>query len=185
MLKKVQATHSRSKSKALTVRETVLFAMLGALMFASDIAMEALPNIHVVGVFIVAITVAYRWKALYPLYIYVFLNGLYAGFSMWWVPYLYVWTVLWGAVMLLPKRMPKRIAPVVYMTAAGLHGLLFGVIYSPCQALLMGFSLEQTVAWIGAGFYFDLVHGISNFCLGILIVPLINTLRLADKVEGK
>ena len=185
MLKKVQATRSRSKSKALTVRETVLFAMLGALMFASDIAMEALPNIHVVGVFIVAITVAYRWKALYPLYIYVFLNGLYAGFSMWWVPYLYVWTVLWGVVMLLPKSLPKRLSPVVYMTAAGLHGLLFGVIYAPCQALLMGFDLRQTLLWISAGFYFDLIHGISNFCLGILIVPIINTLRLADNAAGK
>jgi len=159
--------------------------MLGALMFASDIAMEALPNIHVVGVFIVAITVAYRWKALYPLYIYVFLNGLYAGFSMWWVPYLYVWTVLWGVVMLLPKSLPKRLSPVVYMTAAGLHGLLFGVIYAPCQALLMGFDLRQTLLWISAGFYFDLIHGISNFCLGILIVPIINTLRLADNAAGK
>jgi len=154
-------------------------------MFASDIAMEALPNIHVVGVFIVAITVAYRWKALYPLYIYVFLNGLYAGFSMWWVPYLYVWTVLWGVVMLLPKSLPKRLSPVVYMTAAGLHGLLFGVIYAPCQALLMGFDLRQTLLWISAGFYFDLIHGISNFCLGILIVPIINTLRLADNAAGK
>ena len=185
MLKQEQNTRSRSKSKALTVRETVIFAMLGALMFASDIAMEVLPNIHVVGVFIVCTTVVYRWKALYPLYIYVFLTGLYAGFSMWWVPYLYVWTVLWVGVMLLPRRMPKWLAPIVYMTVVGLHGLLFGVIYAPCQALLMGFSFEQTLAWIGAGFYFDMIHGISNFCLGVLIVPMTHTLRLADNVAGE
>jgi len=181
----VQSTHSRSKSKGLTVREIAIFAMLGALMFASDIAMEAFPNIHFVGVFIVAATVVYRWKALYPLYIYVFLNGLYAGFSMWWVPYLYVWTVLWAAVMLLPKRMPGWLSPIVYMAAAGLHGFLFGVIYAPCQALLMGFSFEQTLVWIGAGIYFDIIHGISNLCLGILIVPIIHTLRLAGKVSAK
>lgn len=183
MLKQGQNTHSRSKSKTLTIREIVIFAMLGALMFASDIAMEALPNVHIVGIFIVSATVVYRWKALYPLYVYVFLNGLYAGFSMWWVPYLYVWTVLWGVAMLLPKKMPKWLSPVVYMVTAGLHGLLFGVIYSPAQALLMGFSFEQTIAWIGAGFYFDLIHGISNFCLGILIVPIIHTLRLAGKLS--
>lgn len=180
----VQNTPSRSKSKALTVREIVIFAMLGALMFASDIAMEALPNIHLVGVFIVATTVVYRWKALYPLYIYVFLNGLYAGFSMWWVPYLYVWTVLWGVVMLLPKDMPRWLAPIVYMAAAGLHGFLFGTIYAPMQALLLGFSFEQTLAWIGAGIYFDMIHGISNLCLGILIVPIIHTLRLAGRVSS-
>lgn len=33
-----------------------------------------------------------------------------------WVLYLYIWTVLWGVVMLLPKKMPKRIQPIVYMT---------------------------------------------------------------------
>ncbi len=180
-----QNTASRSKSKALTIREIVIFAMLGALMFASDIAMEALPNIHLVGVFIVATTVVYRWKALYPLYVYVVLTGLYAGFSMWWVPYLYVWTVLWGIVMLLPRKMPKWLAPIVYMTVAGVFGLLFGTIYAPMQALLMGFDFKQTMAWIGAGLYFDLIHGIGNFCLGILIVPIIHTLRLAGRVARK
>ena len=29
------------------------------------------------------------------------------GFGVWWVPYLYVWTVLWGMTMLLPKKMPN------------------------------------------------------------------------------
>jgi len=185
MLKQVQNTHSRSKSKGLSVREIVIFAMLGALMFASDIAMEALPNIHLVGTFIVATTVVYRAKALYPLYVYVFLNGIYGGFSMWWIPYIYVWTVLWGAVMLLPRRMPKWLAPIVYMIVSGLHGLLFGVIYAPAQALLMGFSAEQTVAWIGAGFYFDIIHAVGNFCLGILIIPLIKVLRLGEKAKNK
>ena len=154
-------------------------------MFVSDIAMEALPNIHLLGVFIVATTVVYRWKALWPLYIYVFLNGLYAGFSMWWVPYLYVWTVLWGIVMLLPIRMPRWLAPVVYCIVCGLHGLAFGTIYAPAQALLMGFSFEQTLAWIGAGFYFDIIHAIGNLCLGVLIVPIIHTLRLAGKVSKR
>ena len=158
-----------------------LYAMFAALMFASKMLMELLPNVHLLGMFTLLLTVVFRRRALIPIYLYVAINGVYAGFATWWIPYLYVWTVLWGAVMLLPKRMPKRIAPVVYMTAAGLHGLLFGVIYSPCQALLMGFSLEQTIAWIGAGFYFDLIHGISNFICGILIIPIIKVLKMTNK----
>jgi energy-coupling factor transport system substrate-specific component len=69
-----------------TVREIAVFGVLGALMFALNLAMEALPNIHLVGVFIIAATAVYRQKALYPLYVYVLLNGLYAGFSLWWIP---------------------------------------------------------------------------------------------------
>ena len=50
----------------LTVRETAVFAMLGALMYASKMIMEVIPNVHLLGMFIVAFTVVYRKKALYP-----------------------------------------------------------------------------------------------------------------------
>ena len=70
--------------------------------------MSALPNIHLLGMLIMVLTLTFRWRALIPIYIYVFLDGLYFGFNVWWVPYLYVWTVLWGMVMLLPKQMSKK-----------------------------------------------------------------------------
>ena len=165
----------------LKIKEIVLFGMLGGLIFALKLAMEPFPNIHLVGVLIVAITVVYRAKALYPLYLFIFIFGLYYGFSVWWLPYLYIWTVLWGAVMLLPKNMPPKIAPVVYIAVCGLHGFLYGVLYAPAQALLMGFNFEQTLAWIAAGFPFDITHGISNILCGVLIMPIIKVLRLADR----
>ena len=165
----------------LSAREIALFGVLGALMFASDIAMEALPNIHLIGVFIISSTVVFRQKALYPLYVYVLLNGLYAGFSLWWIPYLYVWTVLWGAIMLLPKAMPKWLAPIVYAVVCGLHGLLFGVLYAPAQALLFGMNGEQTLAWIAAGLPFDVIHAVGNVIAGLLICPIILILRKAKE----
>ena len=80
----------------LTTREITVFAMLGAVMYASKLLMELIPNVHLLGVLVVAFTVVYRKKALYPIYIYVLLNGIFCGFAAWWVPYLYVWTVLCG-----------------------------------------------------------------------------------------
>ncbi len=155
--------------------------MLGALMYISKWLMEFLPNIHLIGVIIVAITVVYRKKALYPIYVFVFIAGLLGGFSTWWVPYLYVWTVLWGMTMLLPKNMPKKIAPIVYMAVCSLHGFIYGILYAPAQALMFNLDFNGTVAWVVAGFPFDITHGISNFLCGVLIVPLISTLRLAEK----
>lgn len=155
--------------------------MLGALMYMSKWLMEFLPNIHLIGVIIVAITVVYRKKALYPIYIFVLVTGLLGGFSAWWVPYLYIWTVLWGFTMLLPKKLPKKAEPIIYMTVCSLHGFLYGVLYAPAQALMFGLDFKGTIAWIAAGFPFDITHGISNFLCGILIVPLIHAIRLADK----
>ena len=86
--------------------------MFGAMMFALKIAMSALPNIHPLGLIIMLLTVVYRTKALIPIYIYVFLEGIFY-FGVWWFPYLYIWTVLWGITMLLPKNMKPAVAAVV------------------------------------------------------------------------
>lgn len=164
-----------------TTREITIFAMLGAVMYASKLLMEVAPNIHLLGVFTIAFTVVYRKKALYPIYIYVILNGIFSGFAAWWVPYLYVWTVLWGVVMLLPEPLPKKLRPFVYMTVCAAHGFLFGTLYAPAQAVLFGMSFQGMVSWIIAGLPFDLIHGVSNFFCGILIVPVISALRLAER----
>lgn len=166
----------------LNVREIAVFGMLGAMMFASKKLMEFLPNIHLLGVFIIAFTVVYRLKALYPIYTYVILDGIFAGFNIWWVPYLYIWTLLWGAVMLLPKKLPKKAKPFVYIGLCGLHGFLYGVLYAPAQAIFFKLSFQATLTWIAAGLPFDIVHGISNLVCGLLICPLIALLRKADKI---
>ena len=163
----------------LKIREITVLAMLGSIMCASDYLMDLLPNVHLIGVFTVAITVVFRFKALWAIYTYVFLLGLTSGFSLWWIPYLYVWAVLWGVVMLLPKNMPKKIASIVYMIICALHGYLFGTLYAPAQAIMFGYNFNQTVAWVIAGIPADLIHGTSNLICGILIFPLIKALKKA------
>lgn len=169
----------------LSTREIVVFVMLGSVMYASKILMEFAPNIHLLGTFIVAFTVVYRKKALYPIYIYVLLTGMFYGFATWWIPYLYLWTVLWGVVMLLPAKISPKIQPLVYMIICAAHGFLYGTLYAPAQALLYGLSFKGMIAWIIAGFPFDCIHGVSNFFCGILIVPIIKTLRFAERSIGK
>lgn len=169
----------------LNVKEIAVFGMLGALIFALKKVMEFAPNVHLVAVFIIAMTVVYRKKALYPLYIYVFLDGLFGGFSTWWVPYLYIWTVLWGVTMLLPKNMNPKIAPVIYMIVCALHGFLFGTLFAPMQALFFNLDFDGTIAWIVAGLPYDAIHGVSNFICGILIVPIIKVLTEVNKYAIK
>ena len=165
----------------LKTRELAVFAMLGAIMYVSKILMEWLPNVHLLGMLTMTYTIVYRRKALYPIYVYVFLNGALGGFNTWWIPYLYIWTILWGITMLLPKNMPKKIAPIVYMIVCALHGFGFGVLYAPVQALLYGLNFEQTLAWIGYGFYFDMIHGVGNFFFGMLIVPIVSLLKILER----
>ena len=154
-----------------------VFAMLGALMFVSKLIMEWAPNVHFLGMLTMTYTVVYRWKALIPIYIYAFLQGAYAGFNTWWVPYLYLWTVLWALTMLLPKKMPPWLCMTVYPVLCALHGFAFGLLYTPGQMVIYGYTLEMGIAYWKAGLPFDMIHGISNLCTGLLIYPMIRILN--------
>ncbi len=175
---------STRSDKKISVRELCVFAMLGALMFASKLIMEVLPNIHILGMLIMVYTITFRWKALIPMYVWIMLNGLFAGFATWWIPYLYIWAILWGVTMLLPKKMPKSVAAVVYPLVCSLHGIFFGVLYAPAQALLFGLDFEGMLAWIAAGFIFDITHAIGNFAVGLLILPMSKLLVRLKKASG-
>ena len=73
----------QSKNKKITLFELALFAMYGALMFISKILLEFLPNVHLIGMFIVLFTLIYRAKALIPIYVFVFLTGCSCADRSW------------------------------------------------------------------------------------------------------
>ena len=161
----------------LSVLEIVLFSMLGTLMFVLQLVMELLPNIHFGAMLIITYTGVFRKKALFPIYVYVFLVGIRWGFSLSWLPYLYLWTLLWLAVMLLPPRLSPKLGMIVYPTVGFLHGALYGVLYAPAQALLFGLNFRQTLLWIAGGFWFDVLHSLGNLAACTLVVPLAAILK--------
>ena len=148
-------------------------------MFCSKALMEFLPNIHLIGMFTMLFAIVFRFKALIPIYIFVFVDGIYLflkgysfGFLSWWIPYLYVWTILWAVTMLLPRKIPNKLAMIIYPIICALHGLSFGTLCAPTHALIFGLDYEQTIAWIVIGLPWDAVHAAGNFVAGLLIVPL-------------
>ena len=164
----------------INVREMVLFAFFGALMFTSKQILEFLPNVHMLGMFTMLFAVVYRKKGIIPVIVFILLEGAYTGFGTWWVPYWYLWPLLWAITLLLPRKMPPQIAVPVYMVVCALHGLCYGTLYAPFQAIAFGLSFKGTLAWIAAGFPWDCVHAAGNFCMGALIYPLS---RLLIKLE--
>ena len=170
-----------SRKPFLTVRETVLFALLGTLMFVSKVIMEGLPNIHPLALLILACTAVYRSKALIPVYVFVLLQGIVYGFGLMWVPYLYIWTILWALGMLVPRRWSVRARVVGYIVVAVLHGLSFGTLYAPFWALAFHTGAEGIVAYIVSGFPWDLTQAAGNAVFATLVVPLSNLLIRFNK----
>ncbi len=175
------SSSARSK-RARRTRDAAIFGMFGALMFATKYLMEILPNIHLLGMFIGILTVVYRARALFPIYLYVLLDGLFHGFGLWWIAYLYIFLPLFFGFLLLPKRLPTWAKAILYPTVSAAHGFLFGILYAPTQALIFGLDTwEKVSAWVAAGVFFDLAHGISNAVFGTLILPLSELLMRLEK----
>ena len=174
----ISALHEHHKR----LTRLVLFAMLGAIVFASKIAFEAIPNVHPVAMLLMAYTLVYRSRALIPLYVYVFMLGLFYGFNLWWYPYLYIWTILWGVTLLLPRHMKPKIAAVVYPAVCSLFGFAYGTLYAPAQALLFGYDFSTTIKWILAGLPYDFLHGLGNLGMGLLVLPLSLLLKRLNRM---
>lgn len=165
----------------LDLRHLAIFAMLGSIQFAAKQFLELLPNVELVSTLTMVYTLVYRKWALIPVFLFIGMEGILWGFGTWWIPYLYLWPVLWGITMLLPKELPPKWGVPVYAGVCGLFGLAYGTLYAPfqCYAFLHG-DWNRTLTWIAVGFPWDVIHALGNLALGTLIVPLNMLLRSLD-----
>ena len=155
-----------AKKPRISTRELVLYGLLGGLMTASQVAMAALPNIHIVGVLVLLCAQVFGLRALYPVYIFVTLEILIFGMGLWAINYLYVWDILVLIGVVLKKTHAGRLG---WAVAAGVFGMLFGALCAIPQYFLGGWSMVFAY-WI-SGIPYDLIHGAANFALTLVLLP--------------
>ena len=143
--------------------EVVLFGMLGALTFALQVVMAPLPNIEPVSLLVMLFAVAFGWKCLYAVYVFVIMEVLFHGIGLWNINYLYIWTVLAVAALCL-RRMES---PLGWAILSGVFGMCFGALCGIVDIFIGGFSYAVT-KWI-SGIPFDLLHGGGNFAIALIL----------------
>lgn len=162
-----QASPSAGK---LSVRELCILSLLAALIFGTKVALASLPNINLNAVFIILAVVFFGWKALYTVYVYVLLEGLVFGFSVWWVGYLYIWAILAAVAMLFRKNDSALIWAVI----AAVFGLTFGpLMYLEWFAINGGWK-GYFAMWV-AGIPYDLTHCAGNFVFTLVLYRPLHT----------
>lgn len=166
-----------SQNKFLTIREIVLFGVLGALTFALQVVMGPLPNIEPVSLLVILFAVVLGWKALFPIYIFVAMEILFYGLGVWNVYYLYVWLLLALAAI----GMRKMTHPLGWAILSGAFGLLFGALCGIVDIFIGGFGYA-VAKWI-AGISFDLLHCGGNFVIALLLVVPLR--KLLEKLYQK
>ena len=143
--------------------EIVLLGMLGAIAFVCQVSLIFLPNIEVVSILFIVYTRTFGKKALFPIYVFVLLEGIFWGFGSWWIMYLYIWTILWGISMIFHRNDSS----IAWAVINGAYGLCFGALCSITQGILFG--IGSGFAYLISGIPFDIVHCIGNFFTALFL----------------
>ena len=147
----------------MKTRELVTMAFLTAIMFVGQVGMAFLPNIEIVSLLVILYTQLYRKKVFLIIYLFAFLEGAVYGFGIWWINYLYIWSLLAGVVLLVPRKQPVFVWAII----SGVYGLTYGFLcaipYFMAGGAGAGFSY-----WI-TGIPFDILHCVGNVGVTLLL----------------
>lgn len=169
---------SPTPSGKLSVRELCILAFFAALIFSVKTALASVPNVNLNTLLIILATAYFGWRALYAVGVYILLEGLIFGFSIWWFSYLYIWPVLVVLVMLFRRNE----SALVWAVLAGVYGLLFGPLMYIGYFAIAGGWRSYAAMWI-AGIPYDLIHAVSNFLTVLILFKPLS--RMMDRfVQG-
>lgn len=144
-------------------RKIAADGLFAAVLFALQVSMLHLPNIELVSLTVILYTLVFGKRVLNILITFTILEGIFYGFGIWWVSYLYIWPILAGLTALLRHFDAPDWG---YGILSCLFGLSFGFL---CSLPYIAGGPGAMFAWWIAGIPFDLMHGISNLIIGLVL----------------
>lgn len=167
----------KSHTRRHKLIEIIFLALLGALMYVSQVIMASLPNIELVSFLIILTTRKFGIKSLWSVYIFVILEVITYGLEIWVICYLYIWAIL--VFVILPIRKNDNV--ILYTLISSIYGFLFGTLCSVPYFITGG--IGYGISWIVSGIVsgFDIYHGVGNFFLTIILYKPIT--KVFDKIK--
>ena len=159
------------KMKKITVRDITLIGMMVAVIEVCKAALSFLPNIELTTFWLILFTLYFGRKILLVIPVFILIEGCIYGFGLWWVMYLYMWPLL----VLLVWIFKKHGSVWFFSTLSGLFGLFFGF-FCAIPYVVIGTwdggiqnGLYAGFTWWVAGIPWDIVHGVGNFVLMLVL----------------
>lgn len=165
---------------SLKVKDITLIALMVAVIEVSKLSLSSIPNVELVSFWIIIFSLYFDKKVYYVIAVFVLLEGMLYGVHVWWIMYLYGWPLLAFLTIKL-----KNSSMMTFVVLSGVFGLLFGLLCSLpyffiglSQGSLMN-GIQTAFAWWVAGIPFDMIHGISNIVVMVVLYTPIR--RVMDK----
>ena len=167
----------RWSNKRLTAKDITLMALMVAIIETCKLVLAQIPNVELTSFWIIMFTIYFGSRIFYIIPVFILIEGAIFGFNLWWIMYLYAWPTLAIVALLLKK---KNCGQWEYSMLSGVFGLLFGFLCAIPYIFTSG--IHGAVTWWIGGIPWDLVHGVANFAIMMVLFQPIN--RIMAKMEN-
>ena len=156
----------------MKTKDITLIGMMIAIIEVCKVVMAGIPNVELTSFWIIVFCVCFGKKMFYTIPAFILIEGLMYGFGLWWVQYLIAWPVL-GVVVAKFRNIDSAFG---WAIISGFFGLFFGALCA-IPYLFMG-GIKTAIAWWIAGIPWDLVHGVANFAIMIVLYkPMVRVMK--------
>jgi len=167
----------RQSNTRLSAKDITLMALMVAIIEVCKVTLSNIPNVELTSFWIIMFTLYLGKRIFYVIPVFILIEGAIWGFGIWWIMYLYAWPILAIAVLLLRKLKTAW----DYAMISGVFGLFFGFLCAIPYIFTSG--LSGAFAWWVRGIPWDLVHGIANFSIMlILFKPMQSVMSKAKEI---
>lgn len=173
----------RKRKLCLSIRDITLIGMMVAVIEAGKMALAFLPNVELTTFWIIMFTLLFGWKIIFVILIFILIEAAIYPFGLWVIMYLYTWPML-----ALVVRLFHKIDSVWFWSVlSGIFGLSFGLLCSFPYIFInsagtgLTNGIAATVAWWIAGIPWDIIHGVANFILMLILYTPVRS--IIDKIH--
>ena len=161
------------KNPKVSVKDVAYLGVSLAILEASKLALDFLPNVEVVTLLFIVYTIFYGRNTILVAIGFTVLECFIKGFNAWALMYLYIWPLLIFIVFYANRH---KVGYMFYCILSGLFGLFFGLLCAIPYFFIGGWNMAAS--WWVAGIPYDIIHCVSNFVLCLLLFkPLCAIMR--------
>lgn len=157
----------------MKAKDITLIAILSASLTAGKFVLSIVPNVEIVTFLLMTYTILFGFRrAFITSIVFVTTEILIYGFGTWILGYYVIWPMLIVLTTLLSKTIKSEYG---YAILAALYGFSFGAFFALFESIFYG--LSYAIPYWVSGIPFDIVHGVSNFIIVlVLFKPLTKTI---------
>ena len=159
----------RQNNSRLTIKDITIMALMVAIIEVCKFALAHIPNVELTSFWIIMFTLYFGKRIFYIIPVFILIEGAVYGIHLWWIMYLYAWPLL-AIVTLLLRKMKGAWE---WSMVSGIFGLMFGLLCAIPYIFTSG--IYGAFAYWVAGIPFDLIHGIANFVIMLVLYKPLNT----------